>query len=464
MRKSFLTICLGLFTCLTFAQTVTLKFSGRTTDMDYVQLNRVEITNLTQGWIESINWPDTVFVLGTTGINDIESTTFNLSPNNPNPFNGTTNAELMITEPGDITVELTDLNGRLVAEIHEQASLPEIYQFHINVANAGIYVLTAKQNGKKSSIKMVNNGDDNGGRDAIQCVSTDRRIAMTQNAPKFNSDMLFAVGDNMSFTGYATVGGIEKEVTINSVLQSGTHSFNFTFEAGAELTNTCPGTPTVTDYDGNVYNTVLIGNQCWMRENLKTTHFANGDAIPQENNGNMLNPTYDYPANMPNNADAYGLLYNWPAVMHGASSSDTNPSDVQGVCPNGWHVPSDAEWQEMELAIGVSSADVENMGSYRGTVAATLAGGNEGSWKNSSAENAPGNFSAENRNSTGFTALPAGAVEGADAGFKENANFWTATLHTEYNAIYRCLHYEMSGIRRYNIEKAMNFSVRCVKN
>ena len=118
---------------------------------------------------------------------------------------------------------------------------------------------------------------------------------------------------------------------------------------------TCSGSPTVTDYDGNVYQTVQIGNQCWMKENLRTTHYADGTTIPL---GTSTSTTTSYrynPNNDANNVPTYGYLYNWTAVMNGAGSSIATPSGVQGVCPTGWHVPSDAEWTQLTDYVGSQS-------------------------------------------------------------------------------------------------------------
>ena len=117
----------------------------------------------------------------------------------------------------------------------------------------------------------------------------------------------------------------------------------------------------VTDIDGNHYDAVWIGNQLWMKENLRTTHFADGSVIdngiaPADSTSygyprvtSSFSVPYRYaPATDESNVPDYGYLYNWQAVMHGAASSSANPSGVQGICPQGWHVPSDAEWTEME--------------------------------------------------------------------------------------------------------------------
>ncbi|MBR6132194.1 MAG: fibrobacter succinogenes major paralogous domain-containing protein, partial [Bacteroidales bacterium] len=109
------------------------------------------------------------------------------------------------------------------------------------------------------------------------------------------------------------------------------------------------GTSTVSDYDGNTYSTLLLGNQCWMKENLRSTHYSDGTAISQ---GSSSMGTTDTSTQVPKYyINPYMTVssyhYNWPAVMRGAASSDAIPSGVQGICPQGWHVPSRAEWQVM---------------------------------------------------------------------------------------------------------------------
>jgi len=102
----------------------------------------------------------------------------------------------------------------------------------------------------------------------------------------------------------------------------------------------------VTDYDGNIYQTIKIGNQVWMAENLKSKHYHDGTPI--------VSFSYN---NDETNATIYGRLYNWSAVMKGAASSNSNPSKVQGIAPYGWHIPSKAEWQQLiEYLGGLSTA------------------------------------------------------------------------------------------------------------
>ena len=98
---------------------------------------------------------------------------------------------------------------------------------------------------------------------------------------------------------------------------------------------------TVTDFDGNVYQTVQIGNQVWMAENLKSTHYSDGSPISSlaYNNDEA-------------SAATYGRLYTPEAFMRGAAGSSANPSGVPGAAPSGWHIPSPAEWQKLITTLG----------------------------------------------------------------------------------------------------------------
>ena len=98
----------------------------------------------------------------------------------------------------------------------------------------------------------------------------------------------------------------------------------------------------VKDVDGNTYTAVKIGNQVWMAENLRTTKYADGTEIPLDT---MEGPSRYYPDGTAASVDKYGYYYNWKAVVN--ADPDSLQGNVQGICPNGWHVPSNAEWQEL---------------------------------------------------------------------------------------------------------------------
>jgi len=147
-------------------------------------------------------------------------------------------------------------------------------------------------------------------------------------------------------------------------------------------------------FDGYTYDLVVIGDQCWFAENLRTEHYTNGDSIP----GNLTNAQWQatnegaqaYYDNDLELLDLYGRLYNWYSV-----------EDGRGLCPNGWHVPSDEDWMILEIELGMSESEANSMG-QRGT--------DEGvQTKASSVGNPPWDGS----NISGFTMLPGGYRQGA---------------------------------------------------
>lgn len=131
---------------------------------------------------------------------------------------------------------------------------------------------------------------------------------------------------------------------------------------GAQISfNLNSGSSKVTDIDGNNYNIVTIDSQVWMAENLKTTRYADGATIPLVSTTDSwivltnTSKAYCWYDDNITNKDTYGALYTWAAAMNGASSSNSNPSGVQGACPTGWHVPSDEEWITLTTYLGGES-------------------------------------------------------------------------------------------------------------
>lgn len=217
----------------------------------------------------------------------------------------------------------------------------------------------------------------------------------------------------------------------------------------------------VTDFDGNSYTAVQIGNQLWMAENLRTTHFADGGDIAQGTVFNNHTPYRYYPGMDEANLEEYGFLYNWNAVMHGADTCENEQQGIQGICPDGWHVPTDSEWNEMEGCL--TAADVTSTG-VRGDHAGKLAGGGSGTWRTSDVIGSPGNYDDATRNSSGFSALPAGGIFGEPYWVGWAAHFWTAT---GAGGIYACQHYMFynnCGVCRSRELKESALSVRCVKD
>ena len=224
----------------------------------------------------------------------------------------------------------------------------------------------------------------------------------------------------------------------------------------------------VTDIDGNVYKTVKLGNQVWMAQNLRTTRYADGRKIPLGTTESFDDAYRYYPNNNRANVSKYGYLYNWAAVMNGSASSEANPSGVQGICPNGWHVPSDAEWTE--LTNYVSSQSQYVCGSDEDNIAKALA--SEVGWNNNTENCAVGDNPSTN-NATGFSARPAGGYDGYDdyedyGGyyyFGYYASFWSATQYVGKYAYTRNFYYDNASVYRVNYDYKNNgYSVRCVRD
>ena len=215
---------------------------------------------------------------------------------------------------------------------------------------------------------------------------------------------------------------------------------------------------TLTDIDDNEYETLLLGSQCWMKQNLRTTHFADGTEIPVGGLSNHSGPRRYAPDN---NLDTYGYLYNWDAAMNGSTSSSANPSGVQGVCPAGWHLPSDAEWTQLTSFIASNSANVcDNNPLYIAKSLVSTEDWGAGAW---------GACSSVITNNTGFSVLPAGTwhVNGA-AGhtgqgyFDGHTIFRTATVYEENYVRAREFYTENPYVDATAIDKTNGLSVRCV--
>lgn len=223
----------------------------------------------------------------------------------------------------------------------------------------------------------------------------------------------------------------------------------------------CPGIAVVTDYDGNTYNTALIGNQCWMKENLRTTHYANGISIPLGSEASTTTAYYYYPGTAGENL--FGLLYNWKAVMWNFSSSNANPSGIQGVCPNGWHVPSSAEWNQ--LTDYVNSQSIYRCGGNNNYIGKALAHF-IGWYTYSSSSCAVGGDGVVHR--TGFNAVAAGrAYRDSDPyTFQyEVACYWSSTEYVNNNLVITLsLSYFDPQFSMGDEEKKSGFSVRCLRN
>jgi uncharacterized protein (TIGR02145 family) len=195
----------------------------------------------------------------------------------------------------------------------------------------------------------------------------------------------------------------------------------------------------VTDYEGNQYKWVRIGDQVWMAENLKATKFNDGTAIPLVTSDNSWEINWSsaycwYHNDSARYADPYGALYNWYAI-------DTATNGGRNVCPSGWHVPSDAEWTELTDYLGgfeVAGGNLKETGTTQ--------------WFNPN---------AGATNESGFTAIPGGRRW--DFGMFDfvfyYGEWWSSTANASSIALFRKLKYSTNDIQRTNSVKWSGFSV-----
>ncbi|WP_430814044.1 fibrobacter succinogenes major paralogous domain-containing protein [Carboxylicivirga sp. RSCT41] len=202
------------------------------------------------------------------------------------------------------------------------------------------------------------------------------------------------------------------------------------------------------DNDGNEYQTVLIGTQTWMSENLRTTTYNDGTAIHKITDNALWADIsigaycwYDNDETFANDNN-YGALYNWYTI-------ETNK-----LCPSGWHVPSDEEWQILERFLGISESDLNATG-YRGTTEGLKLKANSG-W-----------YSTGNgTNDYDFSAPPSGGRHYSNSGFYDASflgTWWSGTENGNdaYSRLLYCLN---DAIMRNLDNKNNGFSVRCIKD
>ncbi|MCR4827356.1 MAG: T9SS type A sorting domain-containing protein, partial [Bacteroidales bacterium] len=236
MKKLFTLISIVLLFATGSAQTVTLTFTGRDANNQTVALDSVVINNLTKGWQETLTTPDDMALTlqNGTGIGDVETmctSSLLLSQNKPNPFDGTTKVNLMVTEPGIVTLDITDVNGRIVRTNRVR---PEIgtHQFRVTLSAPGTYVMTARQNGKSSSVKMVCNGTGNGNKIEYIGAAVETRHGtslQTKSRTRSLTDNPFDLGDEMEYIGFATINGVVVESGHVTQAQNGSETIILTF-------------------------------------------------------------------------------------------------------------------------------------------------------------------------------------------------------------------------------------------
>ncbi|MDD3877966.1 MAG: FISUMP domain-containing protein [Bacteroidales bacterium] len=437
MREITIVFLLLFATVCMQAQNYLIDFtaSGSTTTLDSVY-----VENLTQGTSLTLPSNDTLLLYGTAGIS-LQSENNEALKIYPNPLLEKSNLEFFNESPKLIVVEIFDITSKLIAHCSQQIE-QGISVFEISGFASGIYTAKVSCSTWQKAIPFISLSKENP-MPEIKLLST----SLSESSFKLSTksimnvvQMPYTVGDQMLFIGFS---GLLSEIVYDVPPSSKTIDFEYTSTScGASFTDA---------RDSNLYPTVLIGSQCWMAKNLAYLPNVVGSVA-----GSTTIPyhyVYGYHGSDVNAAKAttnyatYGALYNWPAAMAGYASSSANPSGVQGVCPTGWHLPSDAEWTQLTDYLGgeiVAGGKLKEAGTSH--------------W------NSP-NLGATNE--TGFNALPGGGRSNGgqfNDGGALSGYWWSSTHYNNTDAYYRRMHYSNSNVYRGFDIKTGGVSVRCLKN
>ena len=450
-KISLSVLALGLIISV-FGQKATMELTFIAEDNGQnIPLNSILIENLTQGGDTTLYAPDTVLVLNyyVTSIENsitIDESTFALSQNHPNPFKGKTEVNLYLPEKEHIKMTVRDIMGRKLVG-YENTLNHGNHSFVFHSGNQKYYLLTVTGKQTSKTIKMLNANINTAYAGKCKIIYNgykDYKIGFKSQESINNFG--FGIGDELKYTCYSDIG--ERIITDSP---TGNQTYTFEFASGIP----CPGMPTITDIDGNTYNTVLIASQCWMAENLKTTTYRNGTSIPNVTNntawGDLTTGAYVWYQNDISWKGPYGALYNGHAAV-----------DANGLCPTGWHVPKNGEWTNLTDFIGGTNSPHGNELKSCRQVDSPEGGGcnttQHPRWNEDDDDWGTDDY--------GFSGLPGGYR--SELGFFYAIGYlglwWSSTEYSSTNVWYRCLDYYDGYVEVDNYDKQRGFSVRCLRD
>jgi uncharacterized protein (TIGR02145 family) len=440
-NNSFVIVMLFIaFGVVSQGQTFDLTFTG-IDSASYARLDSIKVMNRTQGNETVIYWPDTSITVtidpgdlllyigyttyspvGTSEINAGDRS-FELFQNRPNPVKEQGVIPLYVPRRGPVEMMLSSVSGRI---LFSSAFLLDEghHTFRFTAGEGGLFFLTARFEGKTRSIKIMSASSGKPGNCLLEYAGSNRHPVPFKESADHGGAIVLASG----IPDYPQ--------------ENGTYVFQF-------ATNIpCPGIPTV-EYEGQVYNTIQVFSQCWISENLNAGVMIPGDQ-EQADNGLIEKYCID---NMPDSCTKYGGLYQWTEAMQ-----YTSLQGAQGICPPGWHLPTDEEWRVLEGAVdsefGIGYPEWDSLGLRGYDAGANLKA--ISSW-------------SQGGNGTdlyGYSGLPGGSRY-LGGGFGENSEFgflWSSTELDDEYAFYRRLDYVHTGTVRHNYNKPGGFSVRCLKD
>ena len=394
--------------------------SGSSTTVD-----SVIVENLTQSTILKMKGSDVLHLMGTTGIETISKNENSKIVFYPNPMKEYSRMQFVLTEQGETMITIHDLSGRKITQRREMLSKGQ-HTYVIQGVEEGVYFVTVNSGRYSLTGKLISSGSKySNAKIAYGSSVISQEKQRDSKGTQEEKVMQYNTGDRLKLIG---ISGIYSTAVTDVPAVNKTITFNFI---------------TCTDGDGNNYPVVEIGTgksgtQAWMAENLKTTRYSNGTAIPLVTDNAswfyLKTPGYcwynnDEAAYKANN----GALYNWYTVNAG------------NLCPTGWHVPTDAEWKTLDTNMGGS---LGAGGKLKETGTTHWISPNTGA-----------------TNESGFTALPAGARSGGTFGYIGLVgSWWVSDEYSSVSGWCRDIDHDDAILSRYVSPKVIGLSVRCLRD
>jgi uncharacterized protein (TIGR02145 family) len=416
--------------------TITLTFQALDSATLFpVALDSVTVFNLTENCDTTLYDSVSVLTMNATWPVRIEEQgspgpgMMTVRQNSPNPFHGTTRVSLFLNIDAELNMTLSDNSGKTCAG-HRKVYPKGWHLFTISTKESGLFFLRVIAGDVSKTIRIVSAG----GNDQTNRISYSGQTNPTIHPLKDGGDQsgfIFYLGNFLRYTAYS--GGYNPLVIVDNPVDNEIYTFEM-----APVPFVCGSSQVA--YEGKNYNTVMIGTQCWLKENLNAGVKIDG-LQNQTNNGIIEKYCYD---NLETNCDIYGGLYQWNEMMQYVTQEGT-----QGICPDGWHLPTTQEWNTLLSFLG----------------GGTTAGG--AMKETGTAHWLPPNAGATN--SSGFTALGAGfrrPIIPPTSGLKENAMIWSSTEAANNGAWQIQLYFDMPlcGLFANSNTKPGGSSVRCLKN
>jgi uncharacterized protein (TIGR02145 family) len=423
-------------------QKVTLNLSFTALENEtYLQLDSIRVINRTQGDEYTLYFPDTTLTVEITagdtllsigyvpetpvGLPEdhLQGANFRLFAHHPNPVVTESVFSLYLPEEGTVYLSVTDIQGKAFTKTSRKLGRGS-HQFQITPFSDGYFLITATWNGISQRLKAISSGVIPGKPGSVEYIG--------------------------SIEGESGVSRV-KHILTDSFRESGildtpSGNKNYLFQFGCNMP--CPGIPTV-EYEGQIYHTIQIFNQCWLKENLNV-----GNRIPasQEMTDNGILEKYCYDDN-PDYCLLYGALYQWREAMRYTTQQGT-----EGICPPGWHIPTDEEWKVLEGTVdsqtGIGDGAWDWPG-FRGYDAGKNLKSTSG-WHNN----------GNGIDLFGFTGHPAGrsSQNGYFYDIAYNAFWWSSTEQSITTEWSRDFSWGANTSGRYGDGYRDGLSIRCIKN